>query len=882
MADIAQLGFAADTGALKDAKASLDALVPSAVKVEAAAERVGNALDDTARGADNAARGLRNASDAAGSSVKNVTRIAEGYDLLTGKISGNFLGISNNLQKLNLIPNKFDAATSAINKTNQAIKFTAIEGLNASRQLADIGVTALAGMNPFLIAVQQGPQLFDILQNKAVMTGSTIGAVFRAAGAAIWTALAPLLPLILGIAAVVGTIATAFVLGTREINKGNQSVIDGMGLTEKQLERVKKSGVDTAVTVGDTFFAFFSVIGDRLTSAFDGPLSWLKDAWNSTLDFIVKYGAKAIEFIVGGFTGAVYAIKAAWGILPAALGDITISAANATIAGIEWMINKAVDGLNGLIGFANSAAEKMGLPGFGTLEHSSLGRQSNPYAGQAKALGSAVSSGFAQGFKDSKGMVDRFWSDVDKKARQNARDRIKAVAGDPGAGAKDKAGGKSDGEKFDDIVKGAERDIAAQNARATATDLSAEAATKLEYQTKLLNEAQQKGIKLTDGMRSKIDELAGAYARAKTAADNAVGLRDVLKAADGDIANIKAQADMIGLYGRELAYATEMQKLLNEAKQKGMTADAIAVARPQFEAKANQYADASASLEHDKFIEETIRKMDEETYALQRQRGEFGLAGEALVAYRYETDILADAKRRNIDLTAAEIAAIGQSAQIYAAQVESIRKTTEAIAFGRETFKGFFNQLRDGLAQGQSAWSAFADAAENALNRILDKLLDTALDSALNGILSGFGIGGGSKLNPVDTSKWTTPSGPVIMNAKGNAFGSSGIVDKPTMFAFGKGGANIGIMGEASEEAIMPLTRGPDGSLGVQMHGGADQGSSVFAPQIDARATYVLSGAISSGEIAAAIRQSGDDVEKRVTRKLPQVLNEYQRNGTTG
>ncbi|MDE9447754.1 phage tail tape measure protein, partial [Xenorhabdus bovienii] len=38
-------------------------------------------------------------------------------------------------------------------------------------------------------------------------------------------------------------------------------------------------------------------------------------------------------------------------------------------------------------------------------------------------------------------------------------------------------------------------------------------------------------------------------------------------------------------------------------------------------------------------------------------------------------------------------------------------------------------------------------------------------------------------------------------------------VNSPTLFAFAKG---AGLMGEAGPEAIMPLTRGADGSLGVR------------------------------------------------------------------
>jgi lambda family phage tail tape measure protein len=59
--------------------------------------------------------------------------------------------------------------------------------------------------------------------------------------------------------------------------------------------------------------------------------------------------------------------------------------------------------------------------------------------------------------------------------------------------------------------------------------------------------------------------------------------------------------------------------------------------------------------------------------------------------------------------------------------------------------------------------------------------------------------------------------------AKGGSFTNS-IVDSPTMFKFAKG---TGLMGEAGPEAIMPLRRGSDGSLGVAASGGSSGNVSV-------------------------------------------------------
>lgn len=52
----------------------------------------------------------------------------------------------------------------AIEEVGTAQRFTASETLNLSRQFQDIGVTAAMGMNPLMILAQQGPQIYDVLE----------------------------------------------------------------------------------------------------------------------------------------------------------------------------------------------------------------------------------------------------------------------------------------------------------------------------------------------------------------------------------------------------------------------------------------------------------------------------------------------------------------------------------------------------------------------------------------------------------------------------------------------------------------------------------------------------------------------------------------------
>lgn len=97
------------------------------------------------------------------------------------------------------------------------------------------------------------------------------------------------------------------------------------------------------------------------------------------------------------------------------------------------------------------------------------------------------------------------------------------------------------------------------------------------------------------------------------------------------------------------------------------------------------------------------------------------------------------------------------------------------------------------------------------------------LSSAFSAFTGGGGGGGTGTMTGFS-------EGAMVPNAKGGVYSSAslssysgGVYNTPQTFAFAKG---AGIFAEAGPEAIMPLTRASDGSLGVRMVGGADTGSS--------------------------------------------------------
>lgn len=139
----------------------------------------------------------------------------------------------------------------------------------------------------------------------------------------------------------------------------------------------------------------------------------------------------------------------------------------------------------------------------------------------------------------------------------------------------------------------------------------------------------------------------------------------------------------------------------------------------------------------------------------------------------------------------------------------------------QDLFSNAFSNLEDGIVQfiktGKASFKDFADA-------IIEDLIRIQARQAAAGFLSnafGFMSGGSQALGQGTMSGYS--QGSFVANAKGGVYDSpslsafsGGVYDSPQMFAFAKG---AGVFAEAGPEAILPLHRGPDGSLGVMAAG---------------------------------------------------------------
>jgi hypothetical protein len=135
-----------------------------------------------------------------------------------------------------------------------------------------------------------------------------------------------------------------------------------------------------------------------------------------------------------------------------------------------------------------------------------------------------------------------------------------------------------------------------------------------------------------------------------------------------------------------------------------------------------------------------------------------------------------------------------------------------------------------GTMTAQEAFASFLRTIGQMLAEEGTKMIATYIAIGIARIFAGLSGGGGlSDLNaPASINNPLGNLGSIGgAYAKGGSFAngiqpfaSGGIVSSPTLFKFADGGTTrTGLMGEAGPEAIMPLKRGADGSLGVQANG---------------------------------------------------------------
>ena len=211
-----------------------------------------------------------------------------------------------------------DGHTHAVNMNNAAMARANAQRTNLLFQLQDIGVTLAMGMNPLMVAMQQGSQISMIYGPEEGGLGRALqetGKMARGAVTRLW-------PVALVVAAIAAGVA-----GMRH-------------------EIEETSGV--AVSFGDTFMAVFQVLGGYLYETFrpqiEGIAYWFGKAW----DTAVEWTKNAINFMIGSVLVFLEQIRLVHEIVPQAFQLAGELAANAFLDGIEWMVNSTLDSVDSL------------------------------------------------------------------------------------------------------------------------------------------------------------------------------------------------------------------------------------------------------------------------------------------------------------------------------------------------------------------------------------------------------------------------------------------------------------------------------------------------------------------------------------------------------
>lgn len=297
--------------------------------------------------------------------------------------------------------------TNALNHMADASKFARFQFLNLTYQLNDVFVSLASGMNPMMVAAQQGSQIAQIYAGQ----GGVAEAYRQTAGA-----MKNLIGKHPALTAAIVATGVAWVGLRHEINETG----------------------DVMVSFGDVALAVAQLTGEGIKRLLQPAIDWLAPAFSGAWDIIVAGVHQVGNVIINAFRAAIETVKSIFTGLPTVIGAAIYGSVNVVLTGVEQMINGAIGLLNDMIDTVNSLLAKIPrMPGAAALQippmgDVSLGTIDNPYAGAAQ-----------QGWQDYQDRIREIMADdpmgdafdaIARRARENARRRQAAEQGGGGGG----------------------------------------------------------------------------------------------------------------------------------------------------------------------------------------------------------------------------------------------------------------------------------------------------------------------------------------------------------------------------------------------------------------------------------------------------------------
>lgn len=177
---------------------------------------------------------------------------------------------------------------------------------------------------------------------------------------------------------------------------------------------------------------------------------------------------------------------------------------------------------------------------------------------------------------------------------------------------------------------------------------------------------------------------------------------------------------------------------------------------------------------------------------------------------------MAEIERLQEQVAALE-ATLGNTSGVVAAFEGELARMREGLVYTGREVGTLSNGIGFGLRRAFDGLVFDGLKLEDALKGLAQSVINTVYGVAVRPVQNAVGGAVANGINGLLSGLLPFASGGAFTQGRVMPFAKGGIVSSPTSFPM-RGGR--GLMGEAGPEAIMPLTRGADGQLGVQASGG--------------------------------------------------------------
>ncbi len=162
-------------------------------------------------------------------------------------------------------------------------------------------------------------------------------------------------------------------------------------------------------------------------------------------------------------------------------------------------------------------------------------------------------------------------------------------------------------------------------------------------------------------------------------------------------------------------------------------------------------------------------------------------------------------------------ASLGGATGMVSAFEGELAKMEQSLVFTTREVSSLTSGFSSGLRRAFDGVVFDGKRLSEALGDVAQSMIDTVYDVAINPVQTAVGGALAQGLNGLLSGVMPFAEGAAFSQGRVTPFAKGGVVASATSFPM-RGGT--GLMGEAGAEAIMPLTRGADGRLGVQAQGG--------------------------------------------------------------